>query len=257
MAGGRRRESELTCRLSSRAVIRVARATPPVGQVIVRAWQGREAEVCASAVTAIEETTERRQSGVLIYAKYSLAVLELSLGNYQEALHAREVEHEELVLLVHDLTAGPRRGRVRGRSRTCARRRGTTASRSRLTLPPSAVGMLARVSALLSDDNEPRGTTSRRSGSSARVGGALHRRVGSPFLQLRRPEAPPKCTCSASSGHRLIESLGADRVVQLAVRRAAPRNRRALAEALGRHAQRVDAARRTDRAPRGEGRDYF
>ena len=198
--GGRRRESERRGHTLRRGPRDSRGAGDPagLGEVIVRAWQGREAEARAEAATAIQETTERRQSGVLIYAKYSLAVLELSLGNYQEALrHAREVEHEDSFFLctisLPDLVEAAVRGGDRDAALGAAER---LRVRSLVNATPFALGMLARASALLSDDNEAEGhyVEAIRLLGSSRAAWTSRARASSVRRMAAPPEAPPRCT---------------------------------------------------------------
>ena len=76
--------------------------TGGLGPLVVRAWQGREAETRDAATAATIEASPPGQGGVAVYADYALGVLELGLGHYAEALQAERRVRRRLVLPLPD-----------------------------------------------------------------------------------------------------------------------------------------------------------
>jgi hypothetical protein len=72
---------------AERAEIMAAVGRPSdVGELVVLAWRGREAEARTAAAAVTCYATEHGHGWMLAYVDYALAVLELGLGNYRAAL---------------------------------------------------------------------------------------------------------------------------------------------------------------------------
>jgi DNA-binding CsgD family transcriptional regulator len=70
-----------------------------VGEVVVLAWQGRASETREQAAVTASAAAEHGLGWKLVWLEYALAVLELSLGHYQEALAAAPHGYDENVIL--------------------------------------------------------------------------------------------------------------------------------------------------------------
>ena len=126
-----------------------------LGDLLVLAWRGREAETRARAAAVVTEASARGQGGVAVYADHALAVLELGLGNYRAAaVHASRVVDQDSLFLstvaVPDLVeAAVRAGDdelAEGALRRCDER--AAANGTEL-----ALGLRARSAALLAPDD--------------------------------------------------------------------------------------------------------
>ena len=144
------------CYAEMEEIVAVAGLPPqgPVHQVELLAWQGREADARSAARLAnlfVEQTGLGVMTNRVLHA---LAVLELSLGRYDEALaHALPVYADDppaygnlvLPLIVE---AGVRAGDRRAAGQALAR----LAERAPVSGTPWALGLHARCRALLTDD---------------------------------------------------------------------------------------------------------
>ena len=123
-----------------------------VGKVMVLAWQGQVSETRAQAAAVARAATEDGLGWKLVYVEYALAVLELGLGHYEEALASAPHGYEENVILstfaLPDLIEAAVRCGQLGIARDTLDRVGRRAAASPT---PLALGLLARSRALLAD----------------------------------------------------------------------------------------------------------
>jgi DNA-binding CsgD family transcriptional regulator len=71
-----------------------------IGAVLIAAFRGDAGEARSTAAIAIGNATEHRQGRKLGYIDYALSVLELGLGNYEQAVrYAQQACRENLLLL--------------------------------------------------------------------------------------------------------------------------------------------------------------
>jgi DNA-binding CsgD family transcriptional regulator len=123
-----------------------------VGEVLVLAWQGRVSETRARATAVARAAVEQGLGWKLVYLEYALAVLELGLGHYGEALAAAPHGYEENVILsafaLPDLIEAAARSGQPALARDALDR---VASRAAASPTPLALGLLARSRALLAD----------------------------------------------------------------------------------------------------------
>jgi DNA-binding CsgD family transcriptional regulator len=123
-----------------------------VGKVMVLAWQGQVSETRAQAAAVARAATEDGLGWKLVYVEYALAVLELGLGHYEEALASAPHGYEENVILstfaLPDLIEAAVRCGQLEIARDILDRVGRRAAASPT---PLALGLLARSRALLAD----------------------------------------------------------------------------------------------------------
>jgi DNA-binding CsgD family transcriptional regulator len=123
-----------------------------VGEVLVLAWQGRVSETRARAPAVARAAVERGLGWKLVYLEYALAVLELGLAHYGEALAAAPHGYEENVILsafgLPDLIEAAVRSGQLAVARDALDR---VEARAAASPTPLALGLLARSRALLAD----------------------------------------------------------------------------------------------------------
>jgi DNA-binding CsgD family transcriptional regulator len=123
-----------------------------VGEILVLAWQGQISETRARAAAVARAATEQGLGWKLVYLEYALAVLELGLGHYREALASAPHGYEENVILsafaLPDLIEAAARCGQLDIARDALDRVG---SRAAASPTPLALGLLARSRALLAD----------------------------------------------------------------------------------------------------------
>jgi DNA-binding CsgD family transcriptional regulator len=124
------------------------------GELLRLVWRGREAPARAAAAALSRDAIERGQGAGLTHAQSALAILELSLGNYQAALEcARDVYDENLLFLgtltLPDLVEAGVRGGDREMAADALDR---FRERALLSGTQWALGLLARSQALLIED---------------------------------------------------------------------------------------------------------
>jgi len=123
-----------------------------VGEVVVLAWQGLASDTRAQAAAATRAAAERGLGWKLVWLEYALAVLELGLGHYEEALASAPHGYEENVILsafaLPDLIeAAVRCGQLTVAQNALDR----VGLRTAASPTPLAMGLLARSRALLAD----------------------------------------------------------------------------------------------------------
>ena len=124
------------------------------GELFRLVWRGREAEARAAATALSRDGIERGQGAGVTHALSAVAILELSLGNYQAALEsARDVFEENLLFLgsltLPDLVEAGVRG---GNRQLAADALDRFRERALASGTPWALGLLARSTALLAQD---------------------------------------------------------------------------------------------------------
>jgi DNA-binding CsgD family transcriptional regulator len=118
------------------------------------AWRGRETEARRVVAEAAHEATGAGRGGLSLFAQYSLAVLELGLGNYQAALQNLLGGYEDDgpifgALVLSDLVVAAARCGEAGLAEAAL---GRLAERALAAGTPLALGLLARSRALLAGD---------------------------------------------------------------------------------------------------------
>jgi DNA-binding CsgD family transcriptional regulator len=140
--------------LGERTQIMTAMGRPSdVLTLVVLAWEGRETEARAEAAIVIRFASEQAQGWVLAFVNYALAVLELGLGNYAEALtyatkNYRENPFLTIVGSADLIEAASRCGQPAMASEAVEE----FAARAVPNGTPIALGLLALSRALISDD---------------------------------------------------------------------------------------------------------
>jgi DNA-binding CsgD family transcriptional regulator len=129
---------------------------PSHHQLIVLAWLGREEEARAAAEAVTRDAIERGFGMGISFTHYALAVLELSVGRYEEALaFARSVFEADPVYLgmrvLPELVEAATRS---GDNKAAADGLERLSTRAVATGTPWALGLLARSRALLAKDAE-------------------------------------------------------------------------------------------------------
>jgi DNA-binding CsgD family transcriptional regulator len=129
-----------------------------VGEVLVLAWQGQVSDTRTQAVAAARVATESGLGWKLVWLEYALAVLELGLGHYEQALASAPYGYDENVILsafaLPDLIEAAVRCGQLDFARDALDRVGRRAAASPT---PLSLGLLARSRALLAEgpDAEP------------------------------------------------------------------------------------------------------
>jgi len=128
--------------------------TAGVADVYELAWRGREADTRRVAAAVARETTGAGRGSQSIFVQYSLAVLELGLGNYQAALRCTlgVLADDGLALgppVLPDLVEAATRC---GEAGPAGAALGRLAERALAAGTPLALGLLARSRALLASD---------------------------------------------------------------------------------------------------------
>ena len=124
-----------------------------VGELVMLAWAGREAETRAEAEAMARYATERSHGWMLPFVEYSLAVLELGLGNYRAAFDHSTKDYDDNPFL--SVVAFPNLVEAAARSGEHAAAQqaiGELAERALANGTPLALGLLARSRALVADD---------------------------------------------------------------------------------------------------------
>jgi hypothetical protein len=126
------------------------------GDLLLVAWRGREEEARAAAEEMRRDCTERGQGAGVTHAQSALALLELGLGRYQEALVcALDVYEEDLpylgTLTLPDLIEAAARSGDVGSAELGLER---LSDRVRASGTLRARGLLARSRALVADDGK-------------------------------------------------------------------------------------------------------
>jgi DNA-binding CsgD family transcriptional regulator len=124
-----------------------------VGDVLPVACQGIEVLARSTIAAVVADATERRQGWILAYSDYALAVLELALGNYDDAFrHATRASNENHILvngvLLPDLVEAAVRA---GQPEAAIHARDRFEVIARTSQEDFPLGMLARVQALTTD----------------------------------------------------------------------------------------------------------
>jgi DNA-binding CsgD family transcriptional regulator len=123
-----------------------------LGEVVVLAWQGRASDTRGQAAATASAAARRGLGWKLVWVEYALAVLELGLGHYEEALAAAPHGYDENVILsafaLPDLIEAAARCGQLAIARDALDRVG---SRAAASPTPLALGLLARSRALLAD----------------------------------------------------------------------------------------------------------
>jgi DNA-binding CsgD family transcriptional regulator len=123
-----------------------------LGELLVLAWRGYES-VRTEAEVHLRAATERSHGWVIGYIEYALATLELSVGRYREALlHVNAALTDGSYLLTTVLLPDAVEAAVRSDDRGSATAaRAGCAERAQLCDTPLALGLYARVRALVAD----------------------------------------------------------------------------------------------------------
>jgi DNA-binding CsgD family transcriptional regulator len=127
-----------------------------VGDVLLRAWRGRESDARTHAAAVAREAAIRGNGAGLSLVQSALAILELGLGNYESAMTVAMDVFEDDPLCVGTL-ALPNLIEAAYRSgdrRTAARALKRLSRRARANGTPLALGLLARSEALLARDGD-------------------------------------------------------------------------------------------------------
>jgi DNA-binding CsgD family transcriptional regulator len=129
---------------------------PSHQELIVLAWRGREEEARSAAEAITRDAVERGFGTGFNFANYALAVLELSMGRYQEALAlALSVfDADPLYLGMRVLPELVEAAARSGDDKAAAAGLERLSTRARATGTPWALGLLARSRALLATDAE-------------------------------------------------------------------------------------------------------
>jgi len=143
---------EISAAMGNAGVVGLAGA----GDLLLVAWRGREAETRAAAAAMRRDCIERGQGAGVTHALSALAVLELGLGRYQEALAcALDVFEEDLpylgTLSLADLVEAAARS---GELRVAASALDRLSARAHASGTRRARGLLARSRALLAEDDD-------------------------------------------------------------------------------------------------------
>lgn len=124
-----------------------------VGELVMLAWAGREAEARAEAETVARYATERSHGWMMPFVEYSLGVLELGLGNYRAAYDRSTKVYDENPFL--SVVAFPNLVEAAARCGEDAAAHEAIAQLAERALPngtPLALGLLARSQALVADE---------------------------------------------------------------------------------------------------------
>ena len=128
--------------------------TAGVAEMYELAWRGRETDARQIAAAAGVEAMKAGRASPSIWVQYCLGLLDLGLGNYQEALQCALNVHEDdapffsTVVLPDLVEAGARCGETSSADAALGR----LAERSLTAGTPLALGLLARSRALLASD---------------------------------------------------------------------------------------------------------
>jgi DNA-binding CsgD family transcriptional regulator len=121
--------------------------------LLVLAWEGRETEARAEAAAVIRFGSEQAQGWVLAFVNYALAVLELGLGHYAEALTYANKNYRENPFLTIVGSADLIEAACRCGERAMANEAAEEfAARALPNGTPIALGLLAVSRALMADD---------------------------------------------------------------------------------------------------------
>ena len=128
--------------------------TAGISEAYELAWRGRETETRRVVAEAAREATGAGRGGLSLFAQYSLAVLELGLGNYQAALQNLLGGFEDDgpifgALVLPNLVVAAARCSEAGLAEAAL---GRLAERALAACTPLALGLLARSRALLAAD---------------------------------------------------------------------------------------------------------
>ena len=147
---------EAQARFTEREAIEAARGSDcHLGNLIVMAWRGRERETRARAGAVAGAARTQGQGWKLAWVDYARCVLELSLGQYQEAMAAAPGAFEDNLLMSAFAGADFVEAAVRGGGAAAARDAlARMASRTPADGPPMTLGLLARSHALLAGDQD-------------------------------------------------------------------------------------------------------
>jgi DNA-binding CsgD family transcriptional regulator len=140
--------------LSERTQIMAAMGRPSdVLTLVVLAWEGRETEARAEASAVVRFAAEQAQGWVLAFVNYALAVLELGLGHYAEALTSATKNYRENPFLTIVGSADLIEAACRCGQRAIANEAAEEfAARAVPNGTPIALGLLALSKALMADD---------------------------------------------------------------------------------------------------------
>ena len=123
-----------------------------VGEVLVLAWQGQASDIRVQAAAAARAAAEHGLGWKLVWLEYALAVLELGLGHYEEALASAPHGYEENAILSAFALPDLIEAAVRCGQLTVARDvLDRVARRAAASPTPLTLGLLARSRALLAD----------------------------------------------------------------------------------------------------------
>jgi DNA-binding CsgD family transcriptional regulator len=123
-----------------------------IGEVLLLAWQGQAGDTRAQAAAATRAAGEHGLGWKLVWLEYALAILELGLGHYEEALASAPHGYEENVILSAFALPDLIEAAVRCGQPVIARDALDRVERRAAASPtPLALGLFARSRALLTD----------------------------------------------------------------------------------------------------------
>jgi DNA-binding CsgD family transcriptional regulator len=187
---------------------------PGLGDLLVLAWRGREAEARAAATERTRSSIRQGLGAGVSVAQSALAILELGLGRYEAALACalnvyRDDPPDLGTHVLPDLVEAAARTREPGIARSALDRLSERALASGTEL---ALGLLARSRALLADDGEAEGFY-------LEVTAHLHRSSARPHVArahllygewLRRQRRRRDARMQLRIAHEMFDAMGMD-----------------------------------------------
>ncbi len=167
---------EAEARFTERRAIEVVRDYDcALGNLIMMAWRGHDSEARAGAVAVAAAARAHGEGWKLAWVEYSLCVLELSNGRYQEAVASTPAAFEENLLvsafaLADFIEAAVRCGNAAAAGQGLTR----IADWAPAGGSPMALGLLARSRALLAGDQEAEAFYAEALDCLARCRGTMH-----------------------------------------------------------------------------------
>lgn len=143
---------------AERGALMAAVGAADVGPMIIASWAGDEPAARAELATISRYAVEHQQGWMLGYVDYARQVLELGLGSYDSALAADASEYQDdsflgVVGYPNVIEAFARSGRLDD----AAAALDVFAERATRIATPMSLGLLARSSAILADDDRAEG----------------------------------------------------------------------------------------------------
>jgi len=183
-----------------------------LGEVILKAWRGHDREARAGALAVAAAARAHGDGWKLAWVEYSLCVLELSNGRYQEAVTSTPTAFGEDLLLSAFALADFIEAAVRCGNAAAARQGlARIADWAPAGGSPMALGLLARSRALVADDQEAEAFYAEALDCLARCRGAVHlartQLLYGEWLRRRKRRAEAREHLRAAYAH--FEDMGA------------------------------------------------